>query len=174
MSLAVCLLFDGESNRRIRQLWQHLEDVGVGTLASHTHGRHYPHLSYAVLREWDVRQVQRAVESLPDGGPITLSCQGSLCFPRGRVALAPAGSAELSTRQERAVCAIEQTGAVLHKHYRSGYWVPHISVATRAPAGRMAEVTRIVADVLPLMVRVEHAALIDSGTGQTWPLAVIP
>jgi len=174
MSLAVCLLFDAQSQRRIRQLWARLEDLGVGTLASHTHRRHHPHLSYAVLRSWDLVDVQAAIGQLPGRGPVTLSCQGSLLFPRGRVALAPAVPGEVFTRQERVTTALTETGADLHKHYRSGSWLPHISIATQATTGQLAAVTRTVADVLPLVVRAEQAALIDSGTGELWPLELIP
>lgn len=174
MSLAVCLLFDSASDLRIRRLWQRLEDLGVGTLASHTHQRHHPHLSYAVLRDWDLEEVRTAVEELPDRGPLTLSCQGTVVFPRGRVALAPAVSGELAARQERVVAAVQRTGAELHKHYRSGHWLPHISIATRAGAEQLAGVTRAVADVLPVVLRCEQACLIDSGTGQRWGIGTIP
>jgi hypothetical protein len=48
--------------------------------------------------------------------------------------------------------------------------VPHISLATRTPAGRLAAVTTLVNDAVPVGVRLERAALIDSGTGRLWPL----
>jgi hypothetical protein len=32
---------------------------------------------------------------------------------------------------------------------------------------------KAIADVLPLTVRVDRAALVDSATGQTWPLPAI-
>jgi hypothetical protein len=44
VALAVCLLFDPDTDRAIRQLWATLEDAGIGTLLSHTHRRHVPHL----------------------------------------------------------------------------------------------------------------------------------
>jgi hypothetical protein len=68
MALAVCLVFDGPTERRLRALWEQLEQRGVHTLASHTHGRHQPHLSYAVLREWDLERVRAAVDALPTAG----------------------------------------------------------------------------------------------------------
>jgi hypothetical protein len=40
MALAVCLLFDRRTDRALRALWHRLEELGVPTLASHTHGRH--------------------------------------------------------------------------------------------------------------------------------------
>ncbi|HLS62786.1 MAG TPA: 2'-5' RNA ligase family protein [Ruania sp.] len=174
MSLAVCLLFDRPSAARVRQLWARLEDLGVATLASHTHGRHLPHLSYAVLRRWDVVEVRGVLQHLDGGGPVSLSCQGSLVFPRGRVALAPAASRALVMRQEQVVAALAGTGADLHRNYGVGRWLPHVSVATRASAEQLAVVARTVADVVPLVLRADRATLVDSGTGQQWPLPTMP
>lgn len=170
MALAVCLLFDARSAQLMRELWSRLEDEGVPTLASHTHRRHHPHLSYVVLRSWDLTRVQDALGELPPAQPLTLSFHGTLSFPRGRAALAPAITADVAVRQWRIVTALETTGAEVHRNYVAGEWVPHVSVATRAQGTKLATVARAVADVLPLTVRVDRAALVDSGTGQTWPL----
>ena len=61
MALAVCLLFDSRTENALRSLWRRLEEVGVPTLLSHTHGRHVPHLSLVVLREWDIDEVRSAI-----------------------------------------------------------------------------------------------------------------
>jgi 2'-5' RNA ligase len=174
VALAVCLLFDARSDRALRGLWSRLEADGVRTLQSHTHGRHHPHLSYAVLRSWDLSKVVSALDSLPDSGPFSMICHGTLAFPRGRAALAPAITADLAGRQERVVSELVGAGADLHHHYRPGSWVPHVSVATRAQGAQLPTVVKAIADVLPLTLRVDRAALIDSSTGQTWPLANLP
>ena len=174
MALAVCLLFDARSDLLMRELWSRLEDAGVSTLATHTHGRHHPHLSYAVLRSWDLARVQEALALLPAAAPFAMSFHGTLTFPRGRAALAPAVTADMALRQWRIVTALEATGAELHRNYEAGQWVPHVSAATRAQGAQLATVVRAIADVLPLTVRVERAALVDSATGQTWPLPHIP
>ena len=170
MALAVCLLFDARSAQLMRELWSRLEDEGVPTLASHTHRRHHPHLSYVVLRSWDLARVQDALDELPPAEPVTLSVHGTLAFPRGRAALAPAITADVALRQWRIVTALAATGADVHRNYQAGQWVPHVSVATRAQGTKLATVARAVADVLPLTMRVDRAVLVDSSTGQTWPL----
>jgi hypothetical protein len=170
VALAVCLLFDARSDRRVRDLWSRLEDAGISTLATHTHRSHHPHLSYAVLRRWQLARVQEALRALPDAGPFSMSVHGTLAFPRGRAALAPAITPGIGLRQVGTVTALAATGAELHRHYRAGEWVPHISVATRAPGTQLATVVRMVSDVLPLTVRIDRAALVDSTSGQTWPL----
>ena len=158
----------------MRELWSRLEDAGVPTLATHTHGRHYPHLSYAVLRSWDLERVQEALAALPASEPFTMSFHGTLAFPRGRAALAPAITADVALRQWRIATALAATGAELHRNYEAGQWVPHVSVATRAQGTTLATVVKAVADVVPLTVRIDRAALVDSATGQTWRLPHIP
>ncbi|TQM54606.1 2'-5' RNA ligase family protein [Humibacillus xanthopallidus] len=174
MALALCLLFDAPTDRRVRELWERLEAHGIRTLLTHTHGRHHPHLSYAVLRAWDAEAVGAAVAGLPDGGAVEVSVQGSLVFPRGRVSFACSVSSDLAARQERAVAALTSTGADLHWHYATGRWVPHVSVSTGASADQLPVITSAVSDVLPLTLHCDRAALIDSSTGEVWPLDGVP
>jgi 2'-5' RNA ligase len=174
MALAVCLLFDRRSERLLRELWLRLEEVGVRTLASHTHGQHHPHLSYAVLRSWDLARVQDAMSELPDAGPFPVTFHGTLAFPRGRAALAPSITADVARRQQDVVAAVVKSGSDLHRNYLPGAWVPHVSVATRAQGTALGTVVKAIADALPLAVEVDRAALIDSSTGESWPLDRIP
>lgn len=170
----MCLLFDPRGDALVRGLWSRLEEAGVRTLQEHTHRGHHPHLSYAVLLDWRIEDVRAALSELPDGGPFALTCQGAVVFPRGRVALAPAVPASVIARQEAVARALVATGAELHKHYRPGHWVPHVSIATRANGTHLPLVTSAIADTVPLPLHVERAALVDSSTGETWPLPVLP
>jgi hypothetical protein len=174
VALAVCALFDAAGERLIRGLWARLEDAGIGSLASHTHGHHHPHLSYAVLREWESDRVRDTLGRLPDGGRFPANVQGTVVFPRGRVALAVAVPAEVALRQDRVTSALMATGAQLHKHYRPTSWIPHVSVATRAPGALLPVAVTAISDLLPATLTVASAALIDTATGETWPLPGIP
>jgi hypothetical protein len=174
VALAVCLLFDARSERAIRALWERLESVGVPTLRSHTHRRHVPHVSYAVLRSWDRDRVAAALGALGPGGPVELSFDGLGLFRRGRAWLLAGVSADVVRRQERVVDAVTATGADLHKHYVPGSWLPHCSLAPRTPLAQLPVLAATVYDVLPLPARLTRVALIDSGTGEQWPLATMP
>ncbi|WP_427891079.1 2'-5' RNA ligase family protein [Kribbella sp. GL6] len=138
MALAVCWLFDRRSDRLLRNLWARLEDLGVPTLLSHTHGRHVPHISLAVLREWDLDEVTKAVQPLLTGQRLELYFDALGTFRRGRAWLAPAADSEVLRLQEDVVSAVTLTAAVY--------------------------------DVLPLEATADRAALVDSATGQLWPL----
>jgi hypothetical protein len=55
----------------------------VSTLATHTHRRHHPRLSYVVLRSWDLARAQETQAALPAAEPFTMSFHCMLAFPRG-------------------------------------------------------------------------------------------
>jgi 2'-5' RNA ligase len=174
VALAVCLLFDARGERAIGALWDQLETLGVPSLRSHTHGRHVPHLSYAVLRSWNLASVTAALSELDAGEPVDVSFDGIGLFRRGRAWLLAGVAANLATRQERIVAAVTATGAELHKHYVPGRWLPHCSLAPRAPLAQLPILAATVYDVLPLHAQLNRAALIDSATGDLWPLATLP
>jgi hypothetical protein len=166
----VCLLFDRAADRAVRQLWTQLEEGGIPTLLTHTHGVHVPHLSYAVYRTFDVDAVLGAVASLPPACPTTLRFDAVGLFRRRRGALIAASTVDLLRRQEAVVAAGEAAGADLHRYYRPGQWVPHCSLSTGVHRRDMPVMTTAAFDILPLEVKVASAALVDSSTGRQWPL----
>jgi 2'-5' RNA ligase len=171
VALAVCLLLDAASDRAVRRLWERLERLdGVDTPATHTHQRHVPHLSYAVLRTYDVDAVLAAVSALPPAAPVTLAFDAVALFPRRRAALVPAATTDLLARQAAVVEAARRTGADLHRHYRPGRWVPHCSIATGVRRASVGDLACGAFDVLPLTVVADRVALVDSATGEHWPL----
>jgi hypothetical protein len=171
MALAVCLLFDDRADSVIRTLWARLEREGISTLATHTHGHHAPHLTYASLRTYDLAAVRDALSNLPAREPMTLHLDAFGTFRRSRCWLAPAVSAELAGRQAAVVDAVAATSADLHKHYVPGAWIPHVTLAPRLHLTDLATVASVVYDVLPITAVTEHAALIDTSTGERHPLA---
>ena len=174
MALAVCLLFDHRTELAIRRLWKRLEDAEVPTLLTHTHGHHVPHLSYAVLRSFDLDKVAEALALLPDEGPMPLHFDAIGMFRRSRTWLVPSVTSEIARRQECVVEALESTGADLHQNYRPGVWVPHCTLAPRTTLERLPTVASAVFDVLPLVATADRAALIDTSTGRRVPLDTIP
>jgi 2'-5' RNA ligase len=155
-------------------LWDRLEEHGIGSLRSHTHGRHVPHVSYAVLRSWDQAAVTDALAAVDGGQPVELNFDGIGLFRRGRTWLVAGVTADFVARQQRVVEAVIATGAELHKHYRPGVWLPHCSLAPRATLAQLPTVGAAVFDVLPLQGRLDRAALVNSATGDVYPLSTLP
>jgi hypothetical protein len=139
VALAVCLLFDRRSERAVRALWDRVEEQGVVSLRSHTHGRHVPHVSYAVLRQWDQAAVADALAAIGGGEPVELSFEGVGLFRRGRTWLVAGVSADFVARQQRVVEAITATGACIgQQRDRTGQ--PAGGVAVTATAGRTSAI----------------------------------
>jgi 2'-5' RNA ligase len=172
MALAVCLLLDPVADRAVRRLWDRVEAAGVPSMASHTHGHHLPHLSYAVLRQGDPEHVCRVVAALPEGSPVTLRFDAMGTFRRGRVWLAPAVTSDVLRRQEQVASVLADFD--LHRSYVPGSWVPHCTLAPRVRLDQVATVAAVVFEVLPLVARASRAAIVDSGTGEVWPLPHLP
>ena len=170
MALAVCLLPDERGEALMRGLWARLEDDGIATLQTHTHKRHVPHLTYASLRTYDEDRVADALAALPEAEPLALHVDALGMFRRSRCWLAPAASVDLVARQEAVVGAAVGTGADLHRHYRPGDWIPHLTLAPRLHTTDLPVVARIVYEVLPLTAVVTRAALIETATGARHPL----
>jgi hypothetical protein len=170
MALAVCLLLDEGSDAAVRRLWQRLEADGVPSLLTHTHGRHVPHLSYASLLRCEPGLVIAALSDLPQAPPLPLHFDGLGLFRRSRCWLAPAATPDLVTRQQAVLAALLATGAEVHRTYRAGVWIPHLTLAPRLHLADLTRVARAVYDVLPLSATATSAALIDTSTGERHPL----
>ena len=170
MALAVCLLLDDRADAAIRELWGRLEDSGVPSMLTHTHGRHVPHLTYAMLRSYDLDEVSAALSALPSRSPMALHFDALGVFRRTRCWLAPALTSDLAERQAAVVDVASGTGADLHRHYVPGVWVPHVTLAPRLHLSDLARVALPVYDVLPLDATGTAAALIDTTTGRRYAL----
>lgn len=165
MSLAVCLLPDAAGERAVRALWARLEQAGVATLKTHTHGRHVPHLTLASLLSYEQDPVRAAVDALARAEATTVHFDALGMFPRSRCWLAPAAVEGLPARQARLTSALVGTGATLHRSYRPGVWVPHLTLAPRLHLDDLPVVARHVFEVLPLTAAMTRAALIETRTG---------
>jgi 2'-5' RNA ligase superfamily len=170
IALAVCVLLDDHGDAAVRRLWRRLEEAGVPTLLSHTHGRHVPHLTYASLRGYDLDAVRDALAALPARDAMELRFDAFGTFRRSRCWLAPAVTSELAERQETVATACAATGAELHRHYVPGDWVPHLTLAPRLHLGHLPTVAAAVYDVLPLVTVGTAVALVDTSTGMRYPL----
>lgn len=165
MSLSVCLLPDATAERAIRALWTRLEQAGIATLKTHTHGRHVPHLTVASLLAFDQDRVREVVDALGRTEPTRLHFDALGMFPRSRCWLAPAAVDGLPARQDRLAAALVDTGAVLHRSYRPGVWVPHLTLAPRLHLADLPMVARHAFEVLPLTATMDRAALVETRTG---------
>jgi 2'-5' RNA ligase len=164
--VSVCLLPDDPADRVVRRLWQRLEDSGVPTLLTHTHGRHLPHLTLASLTSCDLEAVHGALSSLSADEPVSTRVVGLGLFPRSRAWLVPVVTASLLARHARVVAAAQSTGADVHPHYLPERWLPHLTLSPRLTLDVLPVVTARVNEVLPLTMTFTRTALVQTATGE--------
>ncbi|NUS50372.1 MAG: 2'-5' RNA ligase family protein [Nocardioidaceae bacterium] len=164
MALSVCLLLDESADRAVRALWRRLADDGLPSLATYTHGRHVPHLTLAALADVDAEAALPALAPGPDA-PVAATLQALATFTRSRGSLAPAPGRELLARHAQAVGALDAAGCTVHRHYRPGTWLPHVTVTPRLPVEQLPALARRAFEVLPLDVVLGPLVLVDTGTG---------
>jgi len=169
VTLSVCLTLDVAAERTVRALWQRLEEAGISTLLSHTHGHHVPHLTLASLRSWDLESVQRELSERPVELPLAVHFDALGMFRRSRCWLAPAPSPALLQGQHTVVAAVRRSGADLHRHYAPDRWVPHLTLAPRLHLKDLPVVAAHVYDVLPVSATLSQITLIDTRTGTRHP-----
>lgn len=165
MSLSLCLLLDEAADQAVRRLWRQLEDDGLPSLLSHTHGRHVPHVTLAALNGASWHEVRDVLTALPEAGPHQVTFQALGAFTRSRCSMVPAVSADFLRRHQTVVEALQQAGMPVHRHYLPGTWLPHLTVATRAPLTSLPLIARRVYEVLPLVATLERTAVVDTTTG---------
>ena len=162
-AFSVCLLLDERADQAVRGLWRRLESDGVRTLATHTHGRHVPHLTLASLGCPDVEHVRRPVADLVPPPSFDLQFHALGLFTRSRCWLLPTTTIDLLRYQEAVATALD--GHEVHRHYRPGSWQPHLTLAPRMPVEALPQVAARVYEVLPLAASLRRLVVVDTSTG---------
>lgn len=170
MTLSVCLVPDPTGEAVVRRLWARLEEAGVPTLASHTHGRHLPHLTLAAVRTSDPRPVLAAVAGLGADAPPAVRFDSFGTFRRSRCWLGPVVTRDLLDRQQEVARAVLAAGLDLHRHYRPDAWTPHLAIAPRLHLRDLPVAAGAVYDVLPLTLAMARTAVVDTATGAVHPV----
>jgi 2'-5' RNA ligase len=165
--LSVCLLLDERADRAVRGLWRRLEDDGVRTLATYTHGRHVPHLTLASLGG-DDGVPTGALAGLSPSLPLEVDLHALGVFTRSRCWLLPTVHVDLLRLHESVSRALD--GRDVHRHYRPGAWQPHVTLAPRMRADALPTVANRVYEVLPVPARLTRMVLVDTGTGDVHDL----
>jgi 2'-5' RNA ligase len=165
MALSVCLLLDEAADRAVRRLWRQIEDDGVPTLATHTHRRHVPHLTLASVNGAAADLVRASLGGLPTGEPVPVQFQALGMFTRSRCWLLPSTTATLLARQEAVASALAAAGVDVHRNYRPGSWLPHLTLAPRLHVEQLPLVARRVYQILPLAATLVRAAVVDTADG---------
>lgn len=170
MVAAVELYFDTDATRRIRVLWDALEDEGVQTLRSLLDRRHRPHLSLAVGERIDPGVAAAALRAMTVAPPLRLTFEHAGQFVGRVLWLGPAPTAPLLAHQAAVHDRLTAAGVDVFAHYRPGRWVPHCTLSMRVPNPLMAAAVRRCLEMLPIEATVTGAAVADHARDIHLPL----
>lgn len=170
MVAALELYFDPVAERRIRRLWDALEEVGVQTLRDLTHGRHRPHLSLTGAERLDAPAVQAALDGFTVAPPLTVKLDFIGQF-LGRVLwLGPVPDAALLSHHAAVHDRLAASNVDSFDEYRPGAWVPHCTLSMRVPLTKLTEAIRLCLDVLPIEATITGAAVADYARDEYTPI----
>jgi 2'-5' RNA ligase len=172
MAQALEFLFDPDADAAVRSLWARLEQAGVPSLATRTHGRHRPHVTFALagaippatrdaLRA-DLRQL-----SIPR---LWLSTLAAFATADNVLMLAAVVDTELlavhSAVHDILAGRVKQPSA----YYLPGSWVPHCTLAQGIEPVQTAAGFAAVHPVEPIHATVTEIAVVDTHTGAAEPV----
>jgi len=167
---ALELYFDHVAERRMRVLWDALENDGVPTLRGLLDGKHRPHLSLVGAASLDPELVREALDGFDAAPPLTLSFQFAGVFVGRVLWLGPAPSVGLLGHQAEVWRRLTVAGVAMSPLYAPGAWVPHATVSMRVPRPVLTEALRRCIETLPIEASVTGAAVADHAKGIYTPL----
>jgi hypothetical protein len=170
MVAALELYFDPPAERRLRGLWDALEEAGVPSLRELTHRRHRPHLSLVVADRLDPAAVHEALDGIPPAPPLALSFQYTGLFVGRVLWLGPSPTAALLAHQAEVWRRLTRAGIQVWPLYAPGAWVPHSTLSMRVPRPALTPAIRRCLEVLPIEATVTSAAVADHARGVLDPL----
>jgi hypothetical protein len=165
MVAALECYLDVTATRRIRGVWDALEDAGVPSLRQLSDRRHRPHLSFAVAESLDPHAVAAALDGMAAAPPIELELQFVGTFVGRVLWLGPAPTADLVAHHAAIHDRLTAAGVTVDALYRPGAWVPHCTLSMRVPLRLMTDALRLCLDVLPIPATLHGAAVADHARG---------
>jgi hypothetical protein len=158
---AIELYLDVDASRRVRKLWQALEEEGVQTLASLLDERHRPHVSLAAARRLEPEAVTAALAGHAVGRGLTLELDFVGQFIGRVLWLGVTPTLELLQLHREVHDRLAGHGIEVWEHYRPGRWVPHCTISMRVPNPLMGAAVRRCLEFLPIRATVTGAAVTD-------------
>ncbi|HWM04542.1 MAG TPA: 2'-5' RNA ligase family protein [Actinophytocola sp.] len=167
MAQAVEFFFDDDADAAVRGLWRRLDLAGVPSLATHTHGRHRPHVTFALAsvippRTRDALREDLGRLSIPS---LWLSTLSAFSANDGVLMLTAVVDTELLAVHSAVHDVLAKNVKQPSAYYLPGSWVPHCSLGQRLQAAQVSTGFATLYPVEPIKARVSEIAVVDTHTG---------
>lgn len=169
MAQALEFFFDDEADAAVRALWQRLEQAGVPSLASRSHRRHRPHVSFAIASVIPPKARknlagQLRLLSLP---ALWLYTLGTFPTQENALFLGAVTDAEVLAVHSAVHDVLAGNVRDPWAYYLPGAWVPHCALAQDLDAAQLAAGFAAVHPVEPIKARIAEIGVTDTRTGET-------
>jgi 2'-5' RNA ligase len=161
MVAALEMYLDLVASKRVRTLWDAMEDAGIPSLRELTHRRHKPHVSLIGAAALDPEAVADALAGIIVAPPLRIHLNFVGTFVGRVLWLGPVVTPELLAHHATVCGALTAAGIAFDPLYRPGEWVPHCTVSMRVPLKQMTDALRLCMDVLPVEATIAGAAVAD-------------
>lgn len=159
----------------MRGLWRRLDQANVPSLATRTHGRHRPHVSFALAGSIPAKTRAALAEdlallSIPNLWLSTLSAFSSVDTV---LMLAAVVDAELLAVHSAVHDVLAGRVRAPSAYYLPGSWVPHCTLAQGIEPAQVAAGFAALYPVEPIKARVSEVAVVDTHTGEVDTLLTV-
>jgi 2'-5' RNA ligase len=159
MPVAIELDLDPASAAAVRRVWRELEDAGVTYMARSGAS---PHVSLGIWEALDLPAARAALAALArETAPEPVTFTGVGTFPGNVVYLAAEATPRLLELHARVHRCFAPLGSGPWRHYASGVWVPHCTLAADFAEDRLATVLAIARRAPPPGGRLERAGIVE-------------
>lgn len=172
MAQALEFFFDSEADREIRSLWQRLEQAGIPSLATRTHGQHRPHVSFAIAGSIPpaIREALRTDLARLSIPRLWLSTLGAFSSADTVLMLAAVVDTELLAVHSAIHDVLAGHVRAPSAYYLPGSWIPHCTLTQGIDPPQIAAAFATLYPVNPIRATLTEAAIIDTHTGASDPV----
>jgi 2'-5' RNA ligase len=166
---ALEFFFDDDADAAVRALWQQLERAKVPSLASRSHRRHQPHVTFAIASSIPAKARQAlagqlALLSLP---ALWLYTLGTFPTKENALFLGAVTDAELLAVHSAVHDVLAGKVRDPWAYYLPGAWVPHCSLAQDLDAQQLAAGFAALHPAQPVRATISRVGVTDTRTGET-------
>ena len=174
MAQGIVLLLDDDADAAVRACWQRLDEAGIPSLATYTHGRHVPHISLVVAERIEVGEWLGPLrEGWFSGLPAPVELGPVATFPDGGWVFLGVDGVDRSAHR-RLVASLGDDLTDPWEHYLPDHWVPHCTLAGGLDADEVEAALELLAGCrLPISATIESAAVVDATSGDMRTLLTV-
>jgi 2'-5' RNA ligase len=172
MAQALEFRFDDAADAAVRELWRRLERADVPSLATRTHGRHRPHVTFAQAgaippRTREALREDLRLLSIPN---LWLATLAAFSAHETVLMLAAVVDTELLAVHSAVHDVLAKKVKQPNAYYLPGSWVPHCTLAEGIEPARVSAGFAALYPVEPIRARVTEIAVVDTHTGEAQTL----